>query len=87
MTFTVCLALKVLLYAQWRSGQWNQRIEDDDPDIGESKIHSILNGILLSQNAHAYFDKYMITINPDVCRDVLDLYSEGRGNHCLRKGF
>jgi len=43
-------------------------IEDDEfeSDIGESKIHSIQNGLLLSQTAHTYFDKYKIAINPDV---------------------
>ena len=54
--------------SQWRLGQWSQMIEDDMPesDIGESKIHSIQNGLLLLQTPHAYFDKYMIAINPDV---------------------
>ena len=41
-------------------------IKDDEPDIGNSKIHSIQNGILLLETAHAYFDKYKIAINPDV---------------------
>jgi hypothetical protein len=43
-------------------------IEDDEPesDIGQSKIYSIQNGLLLSLTAHTYFDKYMIAINPDV---------------------
>jgi hypothetical protein len=41
-------------------------IQDDESDIGESKIHSVQNGLLLSQSAHTYFDKYMIAINPDV---------------------
>ncbi|KAH0563420.1 hypothetical protein GP486_002010 [Trichoglossum hirsutum] len=50
---------------RWRSGQWSQKIEDDFPDIGESKIHSLQNGILLSESAHTYFDKYRIAINPD----------------------
>jgi hypothetical protein len=64
--------LKFLIYvasnsiSQWRSGQWSQIIEDDESDIGESKIHSVQNGLLLSQTAQAYFDKYMIAINPDV---------------------
>jgi len=49
----------------WRSGQWGQRIEDDFPDVGDSKIHSVQNGILLLQHAHTYFDKYNIAINPD----------------------
>ncbi|KAI9785912.1 MAG: hypothetical protein M1839_008178 [Geoglossum umbratile] len=49
----------------WRSGQWSQRIEDDFPDVGDSKIHSIQNGILLLSHAHTYFDKYRIAINPD----------------------
>jgi hypothetical protein len=54
--------------SQWRSGQWNQMIEDDlsESDIGDSKIHSIQNGLLLSQPAHTFFDKYKIAINPDV---------------------
>jgi hypothetical protein len=51
---------------QWRSGQWNRLIEDDYSDIGQSKIYSIQNGLLLSQVAHTYFDKYRIAINPDV---------------------
>jgi hypothetical protein len=43
-------------------------IEDDEPEsnISESKIHSIQNGLLLSQPVHTYFDKYKIAINPDV---------------------
>ncbi|KAI9773442.1 MAG: hypothetical protein M1840_007658 [Geoglossum simile] len=49
----------------WRSGQWSQRIEDDFHDVGDSKIHSVQNGILLAQHAHTYFDKYKIAINPD----------------------
>jgi hypothetical protein len=52
--------------SQWRSGQWSQLIEDDESDIGDSKIHSVQNGLLLSQSAHTYFDKYKIAINPDV---------------------
>ncbi|KAI9763807.1 MAG: hypothetical protein M1840_009061, partial [Geoglossum simile] len=49
----------------WHSGQWSQRIEDDFPNVGASKIHSIQNGILLTQNAHTLFDKYKIAIDPD----------------------
>jgi hypothetical protein len=41
-------------------------IEDDESDIGDSKIHSTQNGLLLSQTAHTYFDQYKIAINPDV---------------------
>jgi HNH endonuclease len=54
--------------SQWHSGQWSQMIEDDQPesDIGDSKIHSIQNGLLLLQTVHSCFDKYMIAINPDV---------------------
>jgi hypothetical protein len=59
-----CVLSNIIL--SWRSGQRGQRIEDDDRDIGESKIHSIQNGILLSEVAHSYFDKYKIAINPDV---------------------
>jgi hypothetical protein len=70
----LCILLKFLIYvssnsmSQWRSDQWSQMIEDDEPEsnIGNSKIHSIQNGLLLSQVAHSYFDKYKIAINPDV---------------------
>src|SRR5438045_3802954 len=86
MASSVYFALKVLFYAQWRSDQWNHRIGDDHPDIGESKIHSIQNGILLSQNAHAYFDKYIISINPDVCKSVLGHYAQSRSNHSHHRG-
>jgi len=51
---------------QWRSGQWSEKIEDDESDIGDSKIHSVQNGLLLLQTAHTYFDQYKIAINPDV---------------------
>src|SRR5271170_7104884 len=71
---SLCVLLKFLIYvssnsmSQWRSGQWSQMIEDDEPEshIGQPKIHSIQNGLLLSEPAHSYFDKYMIAINPDV---------------------
>jgi HNH endonuclease len=74
ISHSLCVLLKFLIHvssnsmSQWRSGQWGQMIEDDEPlsDIGDSKIHSIQNGLLLSQQAHSYFDKYMIAINPDV---------------------
>jgi hypothetical protein len=54
--------------SQWNIGNWSRKIEDDIPesDIGETKIHSIQNGLLLLQTVHSYFDKYMIAINPDV---------------------
>ena len=54
--------------SQWHSGHWSQMIEDDAPesDIGESKIHSVQNGLLMLQTVHVSFDKYMIAINPDV---------------------
>jgi hypothetical protein len=78
----LCILLKFLIYmssnsiSQWRSSQWSQMIEDDEPEsnIGNSKIHSIQNGLLLSQIAHSYFDKYKITINPDV-RVFISVYN------------
>jgi hypothetical protein len=50
---------------QWKSGSWQQQITDDKY-VGETGIHSVQNGILLEAGAHAFFDKYMIAINPDV---------------------
>jgi|ERR1700722_16711165 hypothetical protein len=71
---SLCVLLKFLIYvssnsmSQWNSSQWGEKIEDDYPasDIGDSKIHSIQNGLLLLQTAHACFDKYKLAINPDV---------------------
>ena len=51
---------------QWRLWSWQQHITDDAYDC-ETGIHSVQNGILLDLTAHAYFDKYMLAINPDVC--------------------
>jgi len=48
----------------WRSGSWQQQINDDEY-VGETGIHSIQNGILLNSEAHAYFDTYSLAINPD----------------------
>jgi hypothetical protein len=66
LSFSVCTASNSM--SQWHYGQWSQMIEDDEPesDIGDSKIHSIQNGLLLSEPAHTFFDKYKIAINPDV---------------------
>ena len=33
----------------------------------ESGIHSVQNGILLTQHVHSLFDIYIISVNPDVC--------------------
>ena len=68
----VCILLQFLIYvssnsmSQWRLGQWSQVIQDDGLEIGNSKIHSIQNGLLLAETAHTYFDKFKIAINPDV---------------------
>jgi len=49
----------------WISGRWANLITDDHGSIGETKINSVQNGILLTANAHILFDKYKIAINPD----------------------
>ena len=64
LSFSVCTASNSM--SQWHSGEWSRIIEDDEPNIGDSKIHSIQNGLLLSESVHTYFDKYKIAINPDV---------------------
>jgi hypothetical protein len=50
---------------KWRLGSWQQQIADDEY-VGEPGIHSVQNGILMDRTVHAFFDKYIIAINPDV---------------------
>jgi HNH endonuclease len=38
----------------------------DDQYSGETGIHSVQNGLLLTSGAHLAFDKFLIAINPDV---------------------
>lgn len=33
---------------------------------GETKIHSVQNGLLLSHNVHSWFDSYKVTVNVGV---------------------
>ena len=37
-----------------------------DGTTGVSKINSCQNGFLLSWNVHGEFDKYLVSVNPDV---------------------
>lgn len=52
----------------WVDQNFSRWISDTSPaeQQGETKIHSVQNGLLLSRDAHALFDEYMVTVNVDV---------------------
>ena len=50
---------------------WNEKgyanfITDMDNTVGDSKINSVQNGLLLRRDIHTAFDNYLVGINPDV---------------------
>ena len=44
-----------------------------DGIIGETRINSVQNGLLMSNNLYSCFDNNMFSINPDVCISKLTL--------------
>jgi hypothetical protein len=49
------------LWTQYDYGQWITNMES-----GSSRINSVQNGLLMSENLHTQFDQYLFSINPDV---------------------
>jgi len=54
------------LWTQYDYGRWITNM-----DGGSSRINSIQNGLLMSENLHTQFDQYLFSINPDV--SILEL--------------
>lgn len=50
----------------WIEYNYGRSITDMDGVVGSSKINSIQNGLLMSQNLHTRFDQYLFSVNPDV---------------------
>ncbi|KAK9364654.1 HNH endonuclease-domain-containing protein [Lipomyces kononenkoae] len=50
------------LWIQFNYGRWITNMESA---LGSSKINSIQNGLLMSENLHTFFDQYLFSINPD----------------------
>lgn len=50
----------------WRDHNFRSWITDMDPSAGESKIHSVQNGLLMRPHCHNNFDLYRVAVNPDV---------------------
>ncbi|MBE3041578.1 HNH endonuclease [Candidatus Bathyarchaeota archaeon] len=48
-------------------GRW---ISDMDDATGASKINSTQNGLLMQSNMQAFWDQYLISVNPDVSTPV-----------------
>lgn len=57
----------------WVQGSFAQWITDMDGIIGETRINSVQNGLLMSNNLYSCFDNNMFSINPDVCISKLTL--------------
>lgn len=54
-----------------REDYWNEKgyanfITDLDGTVGDSKLNSVQNGLLLRSDIHTAFDNYLIGIDPDV---------------------
>lgn len=47
-------------YRDWISDSTEARL------IGDTKIHSPQNGLLLSTGIHPLFDAFLVSVNPDV---------------------
>ncbi|KAF4625541.1 hypothetical protein G7Y89_g12625 [Cudoniella acicularis] len=50
------------LWIQYNYGRWITNMGDV---VGSSKINSIQNGLLMSENLHTRFDQYLFSVNPD----------------------
>ncbi|KAJ5163716.1 uncharacterized protein N7500_005546 [Penicillium coprophilum] len=57
----------VSMLSEWRAGGYRQYITDTRPDseIGESRLYSAQNGLLLSADIHAQFNDFQLGIDPD----------------------
>ncbi|EER41366.1 conserved hypothetical protein [Histoplasma capsulatum H143] len=53
---------KESLWIALNYGHWITNINDAE---GQSKIHSVQNGLLMMGNLHTRFDQYLFSINPD----------------------
>ncbi|KAL1983690.1 hypothetical protein VTN96DRAFT_10119 [Rasamsonia emersonii] len=49
------------LWIQYNYGRWITKMDDV---VGNSKINSVQNGLLMSENLHTRFDQYLFSINP-----------------------
>ncbi|KAK9318770.1 HNH endonuclease-domain-containing protein [Lipomyces orientalis] len=56
------------LWMQFNYGRW---ITNMDGVVGRSKINSLQNGLLMSENLHTRFDQYLFSINPDDSHKVI----------------
>lgn len=52
----------------WVDDNLSRWITDEDPSEhqGDTKIHSVQNGLLLSKHVHTWFDSYKVTVNVQV---------------------
>ncbi|KAJ5795668.1 uncharacterized protein N7518_004208 [Penicillium psychrosexuale] len=62
---------------EWRRDGYQQYITDPLPstEIGQSRIYSAQNGLLLSADIHSLFDSFELGIDPDVRLFVYDILS------------
>ncbi|CAI7615232.1 unnamed protein product [Penicillium viridicatum] len=65
----------------WRRDGYRRYITDTRPDseIGESGLYSAQNGLLLRADIHAYFDAFVIGIDPDADYKIIVFGSDTTG--------
>ncbi|KAK9236195.1 hypothetical protein V1525DRAFT_451450 [Lipomyces kononenkoae] len=54
----------------WIQDNCSRWITNMDSAVESSKINSLQNGLLMSENLHTVFDQYLFSVNPDV--EILD---------------
>ncbi|KAJ5384397.1 hypothetical protein N7517_002308 [Penicillium concentricum] len=57
----------VSMLGEWRRGEYRRYITDTRPDseIGETRLYSAQNGLLLSSDIHTWFDNFRLGVDPD----------------------
>lgn len=53
---------------EWNQNNYRSYITDTSPEteIGQSRLYSVQNGLLLDASIHTSFDAYHIGVDPDV---------------------
>lgn len=60
----------------WIQNNYGRWITNMQGVIGNSRINSVQNGLLVSSNLHTAFDQYLFSINPDVSNLMAGLAAE-----------
>ncbi|KGO70434.1 hypothetical protein PITC_015400 [Penicillium italicum] len=78
----------VSLISEWKQDNYEQYITDPSPsnDVGESRLYSAQNGLLLSTDIHILFDAFTIGVDPDSGYKIIVFATDNvrMGGTCLK---